>query len=103
MKVEFLRDYQVRATGGQKYMAGEMVELDAPSAEHFIRRGAARIPPKSSIIKTDPVAEKPIVEPEIKLPESKPLRGQKEAPAKFGKAQKEYRKRQLSTENETDE
>lgn len=41
MRIKFIRDYEVQAEGGEKYRAGQTVDLPRNSAQHFINRGAA--------------------------------------------------------------
>lgn len=41
MKVKFLKGYKVDAPDGEQYEAGQVVELEEPSANHFISRGVA--------------------------------------------------------------
>jgi hypothetical protein len=41
MKVKFTRDYTVKDETGTTYTKGQVVNLSGPSANHFIKRGAA--------------------------------------------------------------
>lgn len=43
LKVRFTRDYLVKDGSGKKYKAGQVVELEDASAQHFINRAAARL------------------------------------------------------------
>jgi hypothetical protein len=104
MKIKFLETYKVKAADGPEYKAGEIYDLPAPSAQHFLRKGRAEI--------VQPVIESlapPVVE-DVATPEVLPLevaraikqtesrvigaRGGDPGP-KFDKAQKSFRKKAL--------
>lgn len=61
MRIKFTRDYAVKAEGGEKYAAGQEVEVSEASARHFINRRAAEEvkdkPPAKAAAKTDPKTE----------------------------------------------
>lgn len=40
-KIRFVRNYEVQAADGEKYVIGDEREMCAASCEHFVSRGAA--------------------------------------------------------------
>lgn len=95
MKIRFLKDYQVQAENGESYKAGEVYDLPDLSAKHFLRKGRAEI--VESV--TTPEFLPPEAAKAVKQTESRKIgaRGGDSA-AKFGKAQKSYRKKALEGE-----
>lgn len=41
MRIKFVRDYKVKAEGGEAYKAGDEIEVSENTARHFTSRGAA--------------------------------------------------------------